>query len=47
MTTETPAPKPDADVAKRLRDVLDVSRERVDFGAQCMPWLRVGGLRFS
>ena len=30
-----------------LRDVLDVSRERVDFGAQCMPWLRVGGLRFS
>lgn len=34
-------------IAQMLRDVLDVSRERVDFGAQCMPWLRVGGLRFS
>lgn len=34
-------------IAHMLRDVLAVSRERVDFGAHCVPWLRVGGLKFS
>ena len=34
-------------IAQMLRDVLAVSRERLDFGAQCVPWLRVGGLKFS
>ena len=34
-------------IAQMLRDVLAVSRERLDLGAHCVPWLRVGGLRFS
>lgn len=34
-------------VARMLQDVLAVSRERVDTGAWCLPWLRVGGMRFS
>jgi PmbA protein len=34
-------------VAQMLRDVLAVSTERIDTGAACMPWLRIGGLHFS
>jgi PmbA protein len=34
-------------VAQMLRDVLAVSAERIDTGATCMPWLRIGGLHFS
>lgn len=34
-------------VAKMLKDVLAVSRERIDTGALALPWLRVGGLHFS
>jgi PmbA protein len=34
-------------VAQMLRDVLAVSAERIDTGAACMPWLRIGGLHFS
>lgn len=34
-------------VAQILRDVAAVSRERLDTGAECLPWLRVPGLHFS
>jgi PmbA protein len=34
-------------VAKMLKDVLAVSRERIDTGALALPWVRVGGLHFS
>jgi PmbA protein len=34
-------------VAQMLRDVLAVSAERIDTGATCMPWVRIGGLHFS
>jgi len=34
-------------VAKLLLDVAAVSRERLDTGAECLPWLRVPGLHFS
>lgn len=34
-------------VAQILRDVVAVSRERLDTGAECLPWLRVPGLHFS
>jgi PmbA protein len=34
-------------VAQMLRDVLAVSVERIDTGATCMPWVRIGGLHFS
>ncbi|MFO1265950.1 MAG: metallopeptidase TldD-related protein [Rubrivivax sp.] len=34
-------------VAQMLRDVAAVSRERLDTGAECLPWLRVPGLHFS
>jgi PmbA protein len=34
-------------VAELLRQVVAVSRERVDTGAWCLPWLRVSGLYFS
>jgi PmbA protein len=34
-------------VAQMLRDVLAVSPERIDTGATCMPWVRIGGLHFS
>ena len=34
-------------VAQMLRDVLAVSAERIDTGASCMPWVRIGGLHFS
>ncbi len=34
-------------MAQMLRDVLAVSRERIDTGALCLPWLRIGGLHFS
>lgn len=34
-------------VARLLLDVASVSRERLDTGTQCLPWLRVPGLHFS
>lgn len=34
-------------VAQMLREVLAVSAERIDTGATCLPWLRIGGLHFS
>jgi PmbA protein len=34
-------------VARMLRDVMAVSRERLDAGRECLPWLRVPGLHFS
>ena len=34
-------------MARMLRDVIAVSRERLDTGALLLPWLRVGGLHFS
>lgn len=34
-------------VAQMLREVLAVSVERIDTGATCMPWVRIGGLHFS
>lgn len=34
-------------VAQMLKDVVAVSRERIDSGSQALPWLRVNGLHFS
>jgi PmbA protein len=34
-------------VAQMLRDVVAVSRERIDTGAYLLPWVRIGGLHFS
>lgn len=34
-------------VAQMLKDVIAVSRERLDTGGTCLPWLRVKGLHFS
>lgn len=34
-------------VAQMLKDVVAVSRERLDTGGTCLPWLRVRGLHFS
>lgn len=34
-------------VAQMLREVIAVSRERIDTGNHCYPWLRIGGLHFS
>ncbi|MBI5721731.1 MAG: hypothetical protein HZC37_29000 [Burkholderiales bacterium] len=34
-------------VAAMLRDVCGVSRERLDTGSECLPWLRAPGLHFS
>lgn len=34
-------------MARMLHDVQAVSRERLDTGALLLPWLRIGGLRFS
>lgn len=34
-------------MAQMLRDVVGVSRERLDTGALLLPWLRVSGLHFS
>ena len=34
-------------VARMLADIEAVSRERIDFGARRLPWLRIGGLHFS
>lgn len=34
-------------VAQMLKDVLAVSRERIDSGSDALPWLRIGGLHFS
>jgi PmbA protein len=34
-------------VTQMLRDVAAVSRERLDTGGECLPWLRVPGLHFS
>ncbi len=34
-------------MAQMLREVQAVSRERIDTGALCLPWLKVSGLRFS
>lgn len=34
-------------VAQMLRDVVAVSRERIDTGSFLLPWVRIGGLHFS
>ncbi|HJV70410.1 metallopeptidase TldD-related protein [Ideonella sp.] len=34
-------------MAGMLKDVLAVSRERLDTGSTMLPWLRIGGLHFS
>jgi PmbA protein len=34
-------------VAQMLRDITGVSRERLDMGSLCLPWIRIGGLHFS
>ena len=34
-------------MARMLKDLLGVSRERLDTGAAVLPWLRIGGLHFS
>lgn len=34
-------------MARMLKDVLAVSRERLDTGSTALPWLRIGGLHFS
>jgi len=34
-------------VAQMLRDITGVSRARLDTGALCLPWVRIGGLHFS
>ena len=34
-------------VAQMLKDVVAVSRERIDSGSEALPWLRIGGLHFS
>jgi PmbA protein len=34
-------------IAQMLRDVLAVSRERIDTGSLLLPWLRIGQLNFS
>jgi PmbA protein len=34
-------------IAQMLRDVVTISRERLDSGEWLLPWLRIGGLRFS
>jgi hypothetical protein len=34
-------------IAQMLRDVLAVSRERIDTGSLVLPWLRIGQLNFS
>ncbi|MGM9485945.1 metallopeptidase TldD-related protein [Ideonella sp. YS5] len=34
-------------MARMLKDLLGVSRERLDTGATVLPWLRIGGLHFS
>lgn len=34
-------------IAQMLRDVVAVSRERIDTGAWLLPWLQIGGLHFS
>jgi PmbA protein len=34
-------------VARMLKDVVAVSRERLDTGAFVLPWVRISGLHFS
>jgi PmbA protein len=34
-------------VAQMLKDVISVSRERIDTGAFLLPWVRIGNLHFS
>ena len=34
-------------VAQMLKDVLAVSRERLDTGTLLLPWVRIGDLHFS
>ena len=34
-------------VAQMLKDVVAVSRERIDTGAFLLPWVRIGNLHFS
>lgn len=34
-------------MARMLRDVVAVSRERLDTGTSCLPWVRISGLHFS
>jgi PmbA protein len=34
-------------VAQMLKDVVAVSRERIDSGSDALPWLRISGLHFS
>jgi PmbA protein len=34
-------------MARMLREVVAVSRERLDTGSRLLPWIRIGGLHFS
>ena len=34
-------------IARMLKDVVAVSRERIDTGDWLLPWVRIGGLHFS
>jgi PmbA protein len=34
-------------IARMLKEILAVSRERLDTGSTVLPWLRIGGLHFS
>ncbi len=34
-------------MGQMLRDIVAVSRERIDTGAVCLPWLRIANLHFS
>jgi PmbA protein len=34
-------------IARMLQDVQAASRERIDTGSWCLPWLRIAGLHFS
>jgi PmbA protein len=34
-------------VARMLRDIVAVSKERIDTGASCYPWLQIANLHFS
>jgi PmbA protein len=34
-------------IGRMLRDVVALSRERIDTGALCLPWLRIADLHFS
>ena len=34
-------------MARMLRDIVAVSRERIDSGGLALPWLRIANLHFS